>query len=200
MARTRRSDYLKSNRIRTLPIPDPEPAARVAGRLLEARDAIGRRLVGSELLASLSSEAGIDPPELVVPDEHQPHRRAGARIVYSLQGEYRRRAPSRDDPARARGGKPLGRIRVLNRTPVRGDLVRPSAFLNTLLHEFCHHYDAEVLGLVRSFHTSGFYARLRHVRDQIGVDAAPARPRLRTGSRPATPLVARLWSIIRGRR
>src|SRR5256712_13354071 len=166
MARTRRADYHRSNRIRTLPLNDPEEAARAAQRLSGARDALSRRIFGSELLAVLAAQTGIGVPEVVVPDEHQPHRRSGGRIVYSLQGDYRRRTPSPHDPRVARAGKPLGRIRVPNRTPARGDIVRPTAFLNTLLHEFCHHHDAEALGLLRSFHTRGFYARLRQLRDQ----------------------------------
>ncbi len=194
MARTRRADYHRSNRVRTLPLTDPEQAARAADRLLRARDALSRRHLGSELLAVLAAQTAVTLPELVVPDEHQPHRRSGGRIVYSLQGDYRRRTPSPDDPGVARAGRPLGRIRVPNRTPARGDIVRPTAFLNTLLHEFCHHHDAEALGLLRSFHTAGFYARLRHLRDQIeagagdGPEHVAAKPR---------PLLDRLWSIIR---
>src|SRR6266850_739960 len=202
MARTRRADYIRSNRIRTLSLSDPEEAARAAHRLLGARDALSRRVLGSDLLAVLAAQTGIAVPELVVPDEHQPHRRRGGRIVYSLQGDYRRRAPSPDDPRVARSGKPLGRIRVPNRTPARGDIVRPTAFLNTLLHEFGHHHDAEALGLLRSFHTGGFYARLRHLRDQIEAGAgdgleetATVRPR-RNDESPL-PLLERLWSIIR---
>jgi len=198
MARTRRADYLRSNGRRALPLPEPEAAAPAARRLLAARDAGSRRALGSELLSILSAQCGIRAPELVVPDEHQPHRRAGGRIVFSLQGEYRRRAPSRDDTGVARGGRPLGRIRVPNRTPARGDLVRPTAFLNTLLHEFCHHHDAEALGLLRSFHTAGFYARLRHLRDlivaaslgMVDAERAPARP-------GRMPMRRRLWAIIR---
>src|SRR5262245_40644977 len=201
MARTRRADYTRSNRIRTLPLTDPEAAARAAQRLVGARDALSRRVIGSELVALLAAQTGISVPELVVPDEHQPHRRSGGRIVYSLQGDYRRRQPSPHDPGLARAGKPLGRIRVPNRTPARGDIVRPSAFLNTLLHEFCHHHDAEALGLVRSFHTGGFYARLRHLRDQIeaGVgDGLEEIPDIRRGAGDShVPLLERLWSIIR---
>src|SRR5206468_9275947 len=202
MARTRRADYHRSNRIRTLPLNDPEEAARAAQRLFGARDALSRRIFGSELVAVLAAQTGIAVPELVVPDEHQPHRRSGGRIVYSLQGDYRRRAPSADDPTVARGGRPLGRIRVLNRTPARGDVVRPSAFLNTLLHEFCHHYDAERLGILHSFHTSGFYARIRHLRDQIeagagdGLEDVVAAPALLEEG--PLPLLERLWSLIVG--
>jgi hypothetical protein len=212
MARTRRADYQRSNRIRTLPLRDPEEAAIAARRLLRAHDALSRRRLGEGLLAILSDQAGIRAPELVVPDEHQPHRRSGGRIVYSLQGDYRRRAPSPGDPSVARGGRPLGRIRVPNRTPARGNVVRPTAFLNTLLHEFCHHDDAERLGILHSFHTGGFYARLRHVRDQIeagrgdGLDEAladdaraghMAPPPAAHGGGPF-PLFDRLWSMIRG--
>lgn len=207
MARTRRSDYLRSNRATRLAIPDPAEAAEVAVRLLDVQDAAGRRLIGAELLAVLSAQTGIPAPELVVPDEHQPHRRSGGRIVYSLQGEYRRRLPAPGDPRHARGGKPLGRIRVLNRTPARGAIVRSSAFLNTLLHEFCHHHDAEALGLLRSFHTGGFYARLRHLKEQIDLTSAAAprprrgatpRPALRRKSASGGPtLLSRVWSIIR---
>src|SRR5436309_14511078 len=109
MARTRRADYARSNRILTLPLPDPEEAAIAAQRLLAAREAAGRRALGSDLLAVLSAQTGVPAPELVVPDENQPHRRKGGRIVYSLQGDYRRRAPSAGDPTVARGGRPLGR-------------------------------------------------------------------------------------------
>jgi hypothetical protein len=167
MARTRQADYNRSNRHISLTLSDPEAAARAARAVLVAPDAAGRQTAGQRLLDLLAAQTGIPTPELVVPDAQQPHRRSGGRIVYSLQGDYRRRQPSPGDPSVARGGRPLGRIRVLHRTPARGAVVRPTAFLHTLLHEFCHHHDAEALGLLRSFHTAGFYSRLRDVRGQI---------------------------------
>jgi hypothetical protein len=208
MARTRRSEYQKSNRHRRLPLPDPGPVTEAARRLLTARDAETRQRLGAELLARLAARTGVTVPELVIPDAQQPHQREGGRIVYSMQGEYRRRSPSPGDPRVARGGKPRGRIRILNRTPARGDVVRATAFLNTLLHEFCHHHDAEELHLENSFHTAGFYARIRHLREQIGIEsvAQPSRRRARSGARvvaPAappgriSPALTRLWAIIR---
>jgi hypothetical protein len=168
MARTRRADYERSNRETSLRLPDPESAARTAGDVMAAADAAERQAAGQRLLDLLAAQTGIPTPEVVVPDASQPHRRAGGRIVYSLQGDYRRRQPSPADPALARGGKPLGRVRVLHRTPARAAIVKPGAFLNTLLHEFCHHHDAEALGLLRSFHTAGFYSRLRDLKTQVG--------------------------------
>ena len=178
MARTARADYRRSLKVTTLPLPDPEAAACAALLVIEAEDADGRALAGQRLLDLLSAQTAIPTPELVVPDDRQPHRRKGTRIVYSLQGDYRRRQPSPADPKVARGGKPLGRIRVPHRTPARGDVVKPGAFLHTLLHEFCHHHDAEALGLGRSFHTAGVYARLRDLRSQVEppVGAGPRRP------------------------
>ena len=188
MARTARADYQRSLKVQTLTLPDPGAAARAARFVLDAGDAAGRLAAGQRLIDLLAAQTGIPTPELVVPDSPQPHRRSGGRIVYSLQGDYRRRQPTRDDPTVARGGRPLGRIRVPHRTPARADIVRPSAFLHTLLHEFCHHHDAESLGLLRSFHTAGFYARLRDLRAQVEPPLDPphaAPPRLRDRRRTA---------------
>jgi hypothetical protein len=112
MARTAQADYRKSNRVTTLQLPFPEPAVRAAALVLAADDAPSRRAAGQRLLDLLSAQTAIPAPELVVPDERQPHRRRSGRIVFSLQGDYRRRRPSAEDPATARGGKPLGRVRV----------------------------------------------------------------------------------------
>jgi hypothetical protein len=203
MARTRKADYDRSNRNTRLLLREPASAGRAADVVLAARDAAGRQAAGQRLIDLLAAQTGIPTPEVVVPDESQPHRRSGGRIVYSLQGDYRRRRPSAGDPLVARGGRPLGRIRVLHRTPARGAMVKPEAFLHTLLHEFCHHHDAEALGLLRSFHTAGFYARLRHLRVQAGGAAAPERvarskPAAATGrvaaraqSRPRAPGAAK---------
>jgi hypothetical protein len=213
VARTHKADYNRSNRIRTISLPDVREAAGAARRLLAVRDATSRRLYGQQVLAALARQTGITVPELVVPDDPQPHRRARGRIVYSQQGEYRRRQPSQDDPRVARGGKALGRIRMHNRTPARAAPVRADAFLHTMLHEFCHHHDDEGLRLLQSFHTAGFFARVRHLREQLqaGVRAATLEARREEDKarlaadgpqttaeefEPPTGL-ERLWSIIR---
>ena len=208
MARTHRTDYVRSNRTRSVPLPNVADIAEAASRLLSVSDAAGRRLFGQHVLATLARQTGVTMPELVVPDEPQPHRRARGRIVFSQQGEYRRRQPGPDDPKRTRSGKPIGRIRIHNRTPARGVPVRPTAFLHTLLHEFCHHHDVEALDIQTSLHTSGFFARVRHLREQLEAGSRRAAVDRRTGQEgPAAdgtaairdvPLgLERLWSIIR---
>ena len=50
-------------------------------------------------------------------------------------------------------------IQVWMKTAAYKRVVRFRTFLRTLLHEFCHHLDYELLGLKDSFHTEGFFAR-----------------------------------------
>jgi hypothetical protein len=73
--------------------------------------------------------------------------------------------------ARFRNGKAVGRlygacdrdgtITVALRTPVRRQVFAFKTYLDTLVHEFVHHYDHRRLQLAASFHTSGFYRRVR---------------------------------------
>jgi hypothetical protein len=64
------------------------------------------------------------------------------------------------------GGRPI-RISVWMRTAQRSQVVAFRTFLRTLLHEFCHHLDYELLGLVESFHTAGFYKRESSLMNQL---------------------------------
>ena len=74
------------------------------------------------------------------------------------------------------------RIRIYHRTAVQQRVISSKVFLNTLLHEWVHHYDFHGLRLPRSYHTSGFFARLRALADALEVgfvlppepDATPA--------------------------
>ena len=51
------------------------------------------------------------------------------------------------------------RISVWMRTVRHKRIVAYRTFLRTLLHEFCHHLDYEMLQLEDSFHTEGFFKR-----------------------------------------
>lgn len=51
-------------------------------------------------------------------------------------------------------------IVVYNRSSHRGHITSIKSFYDTLLHEFMHHYDFEVLKLDNSLHTSGFFQRI----------------------------------------
>ena len=58
-------------------------------------------------------------------------------------------------------------IEVWMRTARRRQIVAFRTFLRTLLHEFCHHLDYELLKLPDSFHTEGFYQRESNLFNQI---------------------------------
>jgi len=65
------------------------------------------------------------------------------------------------------GGRNLARIEVWMRTARRKQIVAFRTFLRTLMHEFCHHLDYELLKLPDSFHTQGFYQRESSLIGQI---------------------------------
>jgi hypothetical protein len=82
--------------------------------------------LGEALLDELSDAAGIDVIELDIADQNQHHRRKDGRIVMKRYGSYR---PSTKV------------INISNRTAARGQILAPKSFLDTLLHEWLHHYD-----------------------------------------------------------
>jgi len=50
-------------------------------------------------------------------------------------------------------------IRVWMRTAVRKEITSFGTFLSTLCHEFCHHLDFQLFRFADSWHTRGFYER-----------------------------------------
>ena len=68
---------------------------------------------------------------------------------------------------RSGNGKTLGKywtgihkIEIWNLTGKQKKVVSIKVFLDTLLHEFMHHYDMEYLKLGASIHSAGFYKRI----------------------------------------
>jgi hypothetical protein len=64
------------------------------------------------------------------------------------------------------------KITVWMRTAQKNKVVAFKTYLRTLLHEFCHHLDYELLSLEESFHTQGFYKRESSLFHQIVRDSA----------------------------
>jgi hypothetical protein len=63
------------------------------------------------------------------------------------------------------GGKGMS-ITIYNLTAKTGKKVAIKTFVNTLLHEFIHHYDTEYLK-IQSTHTSGFYKRITDLQTKL---------------------------------
>lgn len=58
-------------------------------------------------------------------------------------------------------------ISVYSRTAKTQKYVAPKTFLRTLLHEWGHHYDKYKLKMNHTYHTKGFYDRLKTVYDEL---------------------------------
>lgn len=147
-------------------VPAPATAPPLLSALLASSGSRERELLGSALLEVLNSTFGLPPCALTVADRPQVHSRdEKGRLARATYGYYRCRIPTSGPPQRCA-------IRVYHRTAVRGQVVGAGAFTNTLLHEWVHHYDFTGLGLRRSPHTAGFFARLRQLRSLVLPDLA----------------------------
>ncbi len=92
--------------------------------------------------------------------------------------------------AKFRGGKAVwklygtcerdGTITIAFKTAVKRQVFAFKTFLNTVAHEFMHHYDHRGLRLAASFHTGGFYRRVRDLYARLlgAGEAAPLAPAL----------------------
>jgi hypothetical protein len=157
------SSYRRSQAATGVPVR-PTPIARgLTLRVLGVgEDAAERQRIAQHLIDELSREAGLPPCQVVVPDRPQVHRHDGQRLQSKTYGYYTYRLD-------AQGKVAWARIRIYHRTAVQQRVIAPKVFLNTLLHEWTHHYDFHGLRLPRSYHTAGFFARLRTLADALEV-------------------------------
>jgi hypothetical protein len=157
------SAYRRSQKAIGSPV-HPSPLARgLALAVLSAgADATERQRLGQHLLDELSRSAGLPECRLVVADRPQVHRHDGRRLQSKTYGYY----TYRSDPE---GGLAWARIRIYHRTAVQQRVISAKVFLNTLLHEWVHHWDFHGLRLPRSYHTAGFFRRLRALAESLDV-------------------------------
>ncbi len=148
-----RNNYQRSKRLKKVHITIPPLALVAMQQLLQSSTATDREYLGQYLLNLLSEAVGIPPANLTISDKNQYHRRRGGRITMKQYGYYR--------PA-------SNYIYITNRTAVRGQVLASRTFINTLLHEWLHHYETHKLRL-NSVHTSGFYLRLRDLSTKLGL-------------------------------
>src|SRR3981081_786607 len=155
-----RSAYERSKGVETVSWREFPLGKGLALAILEESLAVGRQARGQALLDVLDAAAGLPPCKLTVADRPQRHRTRGGRLELKTYGYYRiawEATPQR------------GTIRIYNLTAIRQQVLAPKVFLETLLHEWVHHYDFAGLQLDRSPHTSGFYNRIRDLAETLGV-------------------------------
>ncbi len=156
------STYTRSQAHSGLPVAPDVVARGLVMSLLEAGDdARDRCRLGQMLVDALDDLAGLPVCAVVVADRAQVHEHDGRRLQSKTYGYYRCRFID--------GAVTEARIRIYHRTAVRQQVISPKVFLNTLLHEWVHHYDFAGLRLARSPHTAGFYARLRALAEALDV-------------------------------
>ncbi|MCF6157031.1 MAG: hypothetical protein E3K32_00340 [wastewater metagenome] len=135
--------YKKSNGIKDTKFIPNKIATNYTKRLLDSKDAAERQILGQKLLNEISQSLAISTPRLTVHDKRQNHSLKNGKLMRKTYGTYK-----------------TGNITINNKTAVRQTVVASKTFLDTLIHEFMHHYDYEILKLSTSLHTAGFYYRL----------------------------------------
>ena len=155
-----RSAYERSKGVETVSWREFPLGKGIALSILDETSAAGRQARGQALLDVLDEAAGLPPCKLIVADRPQRHRTRGGRLELKTYGYYRIAWESVPK---------TGRIRIYNLTAIRRQVLSPKVFLETLLHEWVHHYDFTGLELDRSPHTSGFFARIRDLAETLGV-------------------------------
>jgi len=147
------ANYTRSNSITSVKLKPSDSAIRLSNDILISSDAKMRQQLSEALLDELCDAAGIDIVEVAVADQNQIHRRRGTRIIMKKYGSYR---PSSKV------------INISNRTAARGQILAPKSFLDTLLHEWVHHYDTYKLR-INSIHSKGFYDRLNDLKIKLQI-------------------------------
>ncbi len=145
LTRAQKRIYQKSDEIRAILLPQAErlhPLVEELAQALEREDRRKTQAVSQEIVSGLSKRLKVPPVEVEVLAK-RPSRSWG-----ELHGLY----------IPAEGRRPA-RVTVWMRTAQRRQVVAFRTFLRTLLHELCHHFDYELLGLEESLHTEGFYKR-----------------------------------------
>ena len=144
------TSYRRSNTICRIDFRCTRNIRKITIQLLKTEDADIRESIGQLLLDELSRCYKIIPPQLRVLDAAQKHSKKNGKLSRKIFGTYK-----------------SGNIEITNRTAIREKVVASKTFLDTLIHEFMHHFDFFVLKLSRSLHTAGFFARLNEIKNGI---------------------------------
>lgn len=117
-------------------------------KLINTKD----KCVAQELVDYLCDKFKISRAKVIVMNSKQPHSTINGKLKSVKYGDYNPNSHI---------------IRIWNLTAIQGKEISIKSFLDTLLHEFIHHYDFTVLKFNQSPHTSGFYKRLSDLSNKI---------------------------------
>ncbi|HXG34839.1 MAG TPA: hypothetical protein VNJ11_15850 [Bryobacteraceae bacterium] len=141
-----RAQYLRSDTLDTLELPEDDRLRRAARGIEEAMQT-GTTAAVKEACERFLNEAaafyGVPAPRVRV---------LAARPLYVREGGWATELFGDYDPR-------TGAIRVWMRTAVRHKVTSFGTLLSTLCHELCHHLDCALFGFRDTPHTRGFYER-----------------------------------------
>ncbi|MFA5048104.1 MAG: hypothetical protein WC516_03720 [Patescibacteria group bacterium] len=149
----KKTNYERSNSITKVPLTVSNEAINYTQLLLKSSTISERQELGEKLLDELSDAAQIGIIELKIADQNQQHRKVNNRVVMKRYGLYKVASAS---------------ILIQNKTAVRGQTLAAKTFVDTLLHEWLHHYDIHKLKL-NSIHSKGFYLRLNDLKEKLKI-------------------------------
>src|ERR1700730_16519648 len=172
-----RSAYERSKGVETVTWREFPLGKGIALAILDETTAAGRQAKGQALLDVLDEAAGLPLCKLTVADRPQRHRTREGKLEVKTYGYY---------PVAWESTPRRGSIRIYNLTAIRQQVLAPKVFLETLLHEWVHHYDFTGLQLERSPHTSGFVAPPKREISSVAPpeDVTVAKDHLRPGGVP----------------
>ena len=142
--------YGKSNSIKDTLFQPNKAATNYAKSLLTSMDASERQALGQGIFEEMARSLSIPVQQLTVNDNRQNQSLKEGKLKRKVYGTYK-----------------AGKIIISNKTAIREAVLAPKTFLDTLIHEFMHHYDYEVLKFPTSLHTAGFYYRLGDVMKKL---------------------------------
>ena len=147
------SNYDYSNSVTKVKIPISQEAADLAQGLLSVLEYEERLNLSEQLLDELCDLAGLVIVEFNLVDANQIHRKRDGKIVMKRYGSYKIAEKI---------------ITIHHRTASRGQVLAAKSYLDTLLHEWLHHYDFKKLKL-NSIHSRGFYLRLNDLKSKLQI-------------------------------
>lgn len=149
----KQSNYEYSNSITKTKIPISQEAIDLARGLLNVLEYEERQNLSQQLLDELCDLAGVDIVDLNLLDANQLHHKRNGKIVMKRYGSYKVSQKT---------------ISIHHRTASRGQILAPKSYLDTLLHEWLHHYDFQKLK-IHSIHSRGFYMRLNDLKSKLQI-------------------------------
>lgn len=149
----KQSNYDYSNSVTKVKIPISQETSDLARGLLNVLEYEERQNLSEQLLDELCDLAGVEIVEFNLIDANQIHRKRDGKIVMKRYGSYKISEKI---------------ISIHHRTAARGQVLAAKSYLDTLLHEWLHHYDFKKLKL-NSIHSRGFYLRLNDLKSKLQI-------------------------------